>query len=64
MRVIPLHRAIQRVAPGGGTLGISNVSLVEMIYPDRIIAATALYLGVPLVSRDRKILLSQVQTVW
>jgi len=32
--------------------------------PDRIIAATALHLDVPLVSRDRKIRLSQVQTVW
>ena len=32
--------------------------------PDRIIAATALALGVPLFSRDRKIRASQVQTIW
>jgi PIN domain nuclease of toxin-antitoxin system len=32
--------------------------------PDRIIAATALYLGLPLISRDRAIRLSTVQTVW
>lgn len=32
--------------------------------PDRIIAATALNLGVPLISRDRAIRLSTVQTVW
>ena len=32
--------------------------------PDRIIAATALYLGVPLISRDRKIVASSVQTIW
>ncbi len=32
--------------------------------PDRIIAATALYLGVPLISRDRKIKLSPVPTIW
>ncbi len=32
--------------------------------PDRIIAATALYLGVPLITRDRKIALSSVDTVW
>ncbi len=32
--------------------------------PDRIIAATALYLGVPLVSRDRKIQMSAVTTIW
>lgn len=32
--------------------------------PDRIIAATALHLSVPLVSRDHKIRTSQVQTIW
>ena len=32
--------------------------------PDRIIAATAVHLGVPLVSRDRKLQLSNVQTIW
>jgi PIN domain nuclease of toxin-antitoxin system len=32
--------------------------------PDRIIAATAVHLGVPLISRDRKLLLSNVQTIW
>jgi predicted nucleic acid-binding protein len=32
--------------------------------PDRIIAATALHLGVPLVSRDRKIQASSIHTIW
>lgn len=32
--------------------------------PDRIIAATAMYLGVPLVSRDRKIQAASIQTIW
>ena len=32
--------------------------------PDRIIAATALHLGLSLISRDGKIRLSQVETVW
>jgi PIN domain nuclease of toxin-antitoxin system len=32
--------------------------------PDRIIAATALHLGVPLVSRDRKIQSSSINTIW
>jgi PIN domain nuclease of toxin-antitoxin system len=32
--------------------------------PDRIIAATALYLRVPLISRDSKITLSSISTVW
>ena len=32
--------------------------------PDRIIAATALALGVPVISRDSKIRLSSVATIW
>src|SRR5438128_511620 len=32
--------------------------------PDRIIAATALRLGVPLVTRDGRIRASQVETIW
>lgn len=32
--------------------------------PDRIIAATALHLGLPLISRDGKIQLSDVSTIW
>ena len=32
--------------------------------PDRIIAATALHLGVPLISRDGKIRASTVRTIW
>lgn len=32
--------------------------------PDRIIAATALYLKVPLISRDAKIQVSKVSTIW
>lgn len=32
--------------------------------PDRIIAATAIQLGLPLISRDRKIQLSSVPTIW
>ena len=32
--------------------------------PDRVIAATALHLNVPLISRDRKIMVSRVSTIW
>ncbi|HNS52783.1 MAG TPA: type II toxin-antitoxin system VapC family toxin [Anaerolineae bacterium] len=32
--------------------------------PDRIIAATARHLGLPLVSRDRMIHLSGIETIW
>jgi len=32
--------------------------------PDRIVAATALYFGVPVISRDGKIRALNVQTIW
>jgi predicted nucleic acid-binding protein len=32
--------------------------------PDRIIAATAVHFGVPVISRDAKIKLSTVATIW
>ncbi|MFN8556717.1 MAG: hypothetical protein U0531_04995 [Dehalococcoidia bacterium] len=32
--------------------------------PDRIIAATAVYLGVPVISRDRRIRAAALETVW
>jgi PIN domain nuclease of toxin-antitoxin system len=32
--------------------------------PDRVIAATALHFGVPVISRDRKIRASNVETIW
>jgi len=32
--------------------------------PDRIIAATALYLYVPVISRDRRIQLYSIDTIW
>jgi predicted nucleic acid-binding protein len=32
--------------------------------PDRIIAATALYFNVPVISRDRRIQLSSIDTIW
>jgi len=41
---------------------VSRDAIPDM--PDRIIAATALHLGVPLISRDRRIQLSAVETVW
>jgi predicted nucleic acid-binding protein len=32
--------------------------------PDRVVAATALHIGIPLISRDRKIQASSVTTIW
>lgn len=43
-------------------LDISRNAIPDM--PDRVIAATALSLAVPLVSRDRVIQDSQIQTIW
>jgi PIN domain nuclease of toxin-antitoxin system len=42
--------------------GIPAAQVPEM--PDRIIAATALMLDLPLVTRDRRITASPVRTVW
>ena len=41
---------------------IPRVSVPDM--PDRIIAATALHLDLPLISRDRKIQASAIRTIW
>ncbi len=32
--------------------------------PDRIVAATALYFGVPVISRDARIRASGIETIW
>ncbi len=50
---LPIVRTLSRV---------SAAQVPDM--PDRIIAATAPHLGVPLISRDRQITLSSVQTIW
>ena len=42
--------------------GVPRADVPDM--PDRIIAATALHLGLPLISRDRKIELSDARTIW
>jgi predicted nucleic acid-binding protein len=41
---------------------VSRMTVPDM--PDRIIAGTAMYLELPLISRDRKIQLSQIDTIW
>ncbi len=43
-------------------LSISRETVPDM--PDRVIAATALSLAVPVISRDGKIRDSQVETIW
>ena len=51
------------------TIGIAQaLSRVDRSHvpdmPDRIIAATAVHLGVPIISRDSQITASSVQTIW
>ena len=41
---------------------VSRTDVPDM--PDRIVAATALYLGVPVITRDGRIRASNLQTVW
>jgi PIN domain nuclease of toxin-antitoxin system len=41
---------------------INRAAIPDM--PDRIIAATAFHLGVPLITRDGKIRASSIQTIW
>jgi PIN domain nuclease of toxin-antitoxin system len=41
---------------------VSRVEVPDM--PDRLIAATAVYFGVPVISRDRRIRAANLRTVW
>jgi PIN domain nuclease of toxin-antitoxin system len=45
------------------TLSLVDVAQIPDM-PDRIVAATALHLGVPVISRDSKITLSSLHTIW
>ena len=54
---IPVDAAIAQ------TLALVNRDSIPDM-PDRIIAATALHLGVPLISRDGKIRASSIKTIW
>lgn len=54
---IPVDRRIAQLLQR-----VERVQIPEM--PDRIVAATALYLGVPVITSDRRIRSSDVETVW
>jgi PIN domain nuclease of toxin-antitoxin system len=57
LEIVPLTQSI--------ALAVQQVSRGQVPdLPDRVIAATALHLDVPLISRDRKIELSDVRTIW
>ncbi|OEU48968.1 MAG: twitching motility protein PilT [Desulfobulbaceae bacterium S3730MH12] len=57
-----------RFVPVDNTISLRSVSLPGNFHTDpadRIIAATALTMGIPLISKDRKILdYSHIQTIW
>ncbi len=53
----PLNLAIVRLMSQ-----VDAIQIPEM--PDRIIATTGLYYGVPVISRDSKIALSSIKTIW
>jgi predicted nucleic acid-binding protein len=56
--LVPLDQAISLTIPQ-----IDRATVPEM--PDRIIAATALHLNLPLITRDHRIqALQNVQTIW
>ncbi|NPV07794.1 MAG: type II toxin-antitoxin system VapC family toxin [Anaerolineae bacterium] len=57
LRVIPIGYEI--------ALAVRQVPRTQVPdMPDRIIAATALHLGAPLISRDRRIKVPGVETIW
>ena len=56
-RLVPMDRAIVDAVEF-----VSRAEVPDM--PDRIIAATALALQLPLISRDSRIRASQVHTIW
>lgn len=56
-QLVPLDRSV------ADALGFISRDEVPDL-PDRIVSATALTLGVPLISRDGKIRVSQVETIW
>lgn len=57
LRIIPLDRLVGEVLRE-----VSRTEIPDM--PDRIIAATALHLGVPLITKDTLISMSRVPTIW
>ena len=57
LAVVPFNRQVADAMPQ-----ISRALVPDM--PDRIISATALYLNIPLISKDAKIRMSGIVTIW
>ncbi len=58
----PLHELPVDASVAQQMASISRDEVPDM--PDRIIAATGLRYGVPVISRDRNIRASRIQTIW
>ena len=60
-------KAVLRHVPFDETVAIKMAEVPRQELPDlpdRVIAATALFHGVPVLSRDRRIRASAIQTIW
>jgi PIN domain nuclease of toxin-antitoxin system len=57
LKEVPVDRHVARAL-----LQVDRLQVPDL--PDRIIAATAVHLDLPLISRDRKIRLSGLNTIW
>lgn len=57
LSIVPVDAAVARAVAA-----VLRTEVPDL--PDRIIAATAVHMGVPLVSRDHKIMASCVRTIW
>lgn len=53
---------METAADSQDQIALSSITLIDM--PDRIIAATAIQRNVPVISRDGKIRISNIQTIW
>lgn len=61
----PEHVFIEAPLTSAIVQSMQNVPRAEVPdMPDRIIAATAVYFNVPVISRDRRILAASVKTIW
>lgn len=71
------RHCIDDAATAGNEIALSPISLAEIVeamrqvprvdvpdMPDRIVAATGVYFGVPVISRDGRIRASNIHTVW
>jgi PIN domain nuclease of toxin-antitoxin system len=57
LTLVPFDRPIAEALPQVDRAKVPD-------FPDRLIAATATHLGIPLISRDAKIQVSGVPTIW